>query len=81
MSRSTPRRRSPPQRQRPVPVGQATSPAIASPGAATASSTWPYRIAITQMRIDDRGRAYLEHRRAVGDTKTEAIRALRQEDQ
>jgi transposase len=36
-----------------------------------------HRIAITQMRIDDRGRAYLEHRRAVGDTKTEAIRALR----
>lgn len=35
-----------------------------------------HRIAITQMRIDDRGRAYLEHRRAVGDTKTEAIRAL-----
>jgi transposase len=36
-----------------------------------------HRIAITQMRIDDRGRAYLEHRRAAGDTKTEAIRALR----
>ena len=36
-----------------------------------------HRIAITQLRIDDRGRAYLEHRRAVGDTKTEAIRALR----
>jgi len=36
-----------------------------------------HRIAITQMRIDQRGRAYLEHRRASGDTKTEAIRALR----
>jgi transposase len=36
-----------------------------------------HRIAITQMRIDERGRAYLEHRRAAGDTKTEAIRALR----
>ena len=36
-----------------------------------------HRIAITQMRIDDRGRAYLERRRAAGDTKTEAIRALR----
>lgn len=36
-----------------------------------------HRIAITQMRIDARGRAYLAHRRAVGDTKTEAIRALR----
>jgi transposase len=36
-----------------------------------------HRIAITQMRIDDRGRAYIEHRRAAGDTKTEAIRALR----
>jgi transposase len=36
-----------------------------------------HRIAITQMRIDDRGRAYYEHRRAEGDTKTEAIRALK----
>ena len=36
-----------------------------------------HRIAITQMRIDDRGRTYLEHRRAAGDTKPEAIRALR----
>lgn len=36
-----------------------------------------HRIAITQMRIDQRGRAYLEHRRAAGDTKSEAIRALR----
>lgn len=36
-----------------------------------------HRIAITQMRIDDRGRAYLERRRTAGNTKTEAIRALR----
>jgi transposase len=36
-----------------------------------------HRIAITQMRIDERGRAYLAHRRAAGDTKTEAIRALK----
>jgi transposase len=36
-----------------------------------------HRIAITQIRIDARGRAYLDHRRAAGDTKTEAIRALR----
>jgi transposase len=36
-----------------------------------------HRIAITQMRIDPRGRAYLDHRRTSGDTKTEAIRALR----
>lgn len=36
-----------------------------------------HRIAITQMRIDERGRAYLDHRRQAGDTKTEAIRALR----
>lgn len=36
-----------------------------------------HRIAITQMRIDQRGRAYLDHRRSAGDTKTEAIRALR----
>jgi transposase len=36
-----------------------------------------HRIAITQIRIDLRGRAYVEHRRQAGDTKTEAIRALR----
>jgi transposase len=36
-----------------------------------------HRIAVTQMRIDKRGRAYLDHRRGAGDTKTEAIRALR----
>jgi transposase len=36
-----------------------------------------HRIAITQLRIDDRGRAYVERRRTMGNTKTEAIRALR----
>jgi transposase len=36
-----------------------------------------HRIAITQMRLGGRGRAYYEHRRAEGDGKTEAIRALR----
>lgn len=36
-----------------------------------------HRIAITQVRIDERGRTYYEHRRAAGDTKTEAIRALK----
>ncbi len=36
-----------------------------------------HRIAITQMRLGDRGRTYYDHRRAAGDTKTEAIRALR----
>lgn len=36
-----------------------------------------HRIAITQMRTDHRGRAYIAHRRQAGDTKTEAIRALR----
>jgi len=36
-----------------------------------------HRIAITQLRIDERGRAYLDHRRQAGDTKTQAIRALR----
>jgi transposase len=36
-----------------------------------------HRIAITQMRIDERGRAYVDHRRTMGNTKTEAIRALR----
>jgi transposase len=36
-----------------------------------------HRIAITRMRIDERSRAYLDRRRTSGDTKTEAIRALR----
>jgi transposase len=36
-----------------------------------------HRIAITQLRIDPRGRAYVEHRRAQGATKPEAIRSLR----
>ena len=36
-----------------------------------------HRIAITQLRFDGPGRTYLEHRRAMGDTKPEAIRALR----
>jgi transposase len=36
-----------------------------------------HRIAVTQIRLSGRGRAYVEHRKAGGDTKTEAIRALR----
>jgi transposase len=36
-----------------------------------------HRIAITQIRLGGLGRAYFEHRLAAGDTKTEAIRALR----
>ena len=36
-----------------------------------------HRIAITQIRLGGAGRAYFEKRRAAGDTKTEAIRALR----
>lgn len=36
-----------------------------------------HRIAISQMRVSGCGRAYFEHRRAAGDTKREAIRALR----
>ena len=36
-----------------------------------------HRISITQLRIDQRGRAYVERRRTMGNTKTEAIRALR----
>ena len=36
-----------------------------------------HRIAITQMRIGGLGKAYVQHRQAAGDTKTEAIRALR----
>jgi transposase len=36
-----------------------------------------HRIAITQVRLDGQGRAYVGHRMTVGDTRTEAIRALR----
>jgi transposase len=36
-----------------------------------------HRIAITQIRLAGPGKAYLDHRRASGDTRTEAIRALR----
>jgi transposase len=36
-----------------------------------------HRIAITQLQREGPGRTYLEHRRAMGSTKTEAIRALR----
>jgi len=36
-----------------------------------------HRIAITQIRLGGLGRAYFDHRLAQGDTKTEAIRALR----
>jgi hypothetical protein len=34
-------------------------------------------IAITQLQREGPGKTYLEHRRAQGDTKPEAIRALR----
>jgi transposase len=36
-----------------------------------------HRIAVTQIRLRGRGHDYFEHRRAAGDTKKEAIRALR----
>jgi transposase len=36
-----------------------------------------HRIAITQVRLGGLGKSYLDHRRAMGDTKTEALRALR----
>lgn len=36
-----------------------------------------HRIAITQIRLGGPGRLYLDHRQAAGDTRTEAIRALR----
>jgi len=36
-----------------------------------------HRIAITQLQRPGPGLSYIEHRRAAGDTKTEAIRALR----
>jgi transposase len=36
-----------------------------------------HRIAITQLQRPGPGREYIEHRRSMGDTKTEAIRALR----
>ncbi|MGH3139218.1 MAG: IS110 family transposase [Gaiellales bacterium] len=38
-----------------------------------------HRIAITQLQREGPGRTYLEHRRAQGDTKPEAIRALRRQ--
>ncbi|HXG25321.1 MAG TPA: IS110 family transposase [Candidatus Binatia bacterium] len=36
-----------------------------------------HRIAITQLRLAGPGRTYLEHRMTAGDSRTEAIRALR----
>lgn len=36
-----------------------------------------HRIAVTQMRIHDGAKAYLERRIAMGNTKTEALRALK----
>jgi transposase len=36
-----------------------------------------HRIAITQIRLAGPGKAYFEHRQASGDSRTEAIRALR----
>jgi transposase len=36
-----------------------------------------HRIAITQIRLGGLGRAYFDHRLAAGDTRTEALRALR----
>jgi transposase len=36
-----------------------------------------HRIAVTQIRLAGRGHDYFQHRRAAGDTKKEAIRALR----
>jgi len=36
-----------------------------------------HRIAITQMRIHDDAKVYLERRLAMGNTKTEALRALK----
>ena len=36
-----------------------------------------HRIAITQIRLAGPGKTYIEHRHASGDTRTEAIRALR----
>ena len=36
-----------------------------------------HRIAITQLRLGGPGAAYVDHRRTLGNTKTEAIRALR----
>ncbi len=62
----------------PVPVWSGNSPRHRlSRGGNRQLNLALHRIAITQMRIDERGRAYVEHRRNTGDTKTEAIRALR----
>ena len=38
-----------------------------------------HRIAITQLRLGGAARAYIEHRMSLGNTKTEAIRALRRQ--
>jgi transposase len=38
-----------------------------------------HRIAITQVRLGAAGRTYVDHRLAAGDTRTEAIRALRRQ--
>lgn len=38
-----------------------------------------HRIAITQLRLGAEGRAYFDRRRSAGDSKTEAIRALRRQ--
>jgi transposase len=40
-------------------------------------NTGLHRIAVTQLRLSGAGRAYYQHRILLGDTKTEAIRALR----
>ena len=40
-------------------------------------NTAMHRIAVTQIRLQGRGRAYMEQRMAAGNTKTEALRALR----
>jgi transposase len=40
-------------------------------------NTAMHRIAITQIRLEGPGKTYYQHRRTAGDTKTEAIRALK----
>jgi hypothetical protein len=44
---------------------------------ASSSNAALHRIAITQLRCPGPGQAYVAKRLAAGDTKTEAIRALR----
>lgn len=62
----------------PVPVWSGDSRRVRlSRGGDRQANAALHRIAITQLRLEGRGRAYVEHRRSLGDTTTEAIRCLK----